>query len=231
ALLLGVMTGEPIDLVEGVRGLRIGVVDELFSRADPAVAAEVHAAVDELRSLGAKVEHVEIPLLEEAGTITQLLLLPEAAEVHLPWMRTQLADYGDDVRARLLAGLLLPATAHVTGLRARRWFCGELSALFDRVDLLAAPAMPVVAPTIGEDGGGGGGGGGHAVALPPRADPVQLALGAGRPPRSERAGGLRRGLAGRPGARRPAARRDDRPPGRAYAPARHRLARAAATSG
>jgi len=150
ALLLGVMTGEPIDLVEGVRGLRIGVIDELFDRADPAVAAEVHAAVDELRRIGAKVEHVEVPLLEEAGTITQLLLLPEAAEVHLQWMRTQLGDYGEDVRARLLAGLLLPATAHVTGLRARRWFCSELSALFDRVDLLAAPEMPVVAPPIGE---------------------------------------------------------------------------------
>jgi aspartyl-tRNA(Asn)/glutamyl-tRNA(Gln) amidotransferase subunit A len=90
-------------------------------------------------------------LLEESGTITQLLMLPEAAEVHLPWMRTHLADYGDDVRARLLAGLLLPATAHVTGLRARRWFCDELSALFDRVDVLAAPEMPIVAPLIGEN--------------------------------------------------------------------------------
>ena len=151
ALLLGALTGEPIELVEGVRGLRIGVIDELFDRADPAVSGQVRGAVEELRGLGAKVEHVEVPLLEEAGTITQLLMLPEAAEVHLPWMRTQLADYGDDVRARLLAGLLLPATAHVTGLRARRWFCDELSALFDRVDLLAAPEMPIVAPLIGEN--------------------------------------------------------------------------------
>ncbi len=148
ALLLSVLSGEPIELAESVRDLRIGVVDELFRRADPAVAAQAHAAVDELRSLGASVESVEVPLLDESGTIGQLLMLPEAAEVHLPWLRTRLADYGDDVRARLLAGLLMPGTAHVTGLRARRWFCDELRNVFERVDLLVHPEMPVVPPRI-----------------------------------------------------------------------------------
>jgi aspartyl-tRNA(Asn)/glutamyl-tRNA(Gln) amidotransferase subunit A len=149
-LLLSALTGEPVELLESVRGLRIGVVDELFRRADLAVAEQVHAAVEELRGLGATVEPVEVPLIEESGTINQLLMLTEAAEAHLPWLRTRLADYGEDVRARLLAGLLLPATAHVTGLRARRWFSDELRRVFERVDLLAAPEMPVVAPPIGE---------------------------------------------------------------------------------
>jgi len=151
ALLLSVLTGEPLELAEGVGGLRIGVVDELFRRADPTVAARAAEAVEELRGLGATVESVEVPLLEEAGTINQLLMLPEAAEVHLPWLRTRLADYGDDVRARLLAGLLMPATAHVTGLRARRWYLGELMKLFERVDVLAAPEMPIVPPRIGDN--------------------------------------------------------------------------------
>ena len=42
-------------------------------------------------------------------------MLPEAAAAHLGWLRTRLADYGADVRARLLAGLLLPSTAYLTG--------------------------------------------------------------------------------------------------------------------
>jgi aspartyl-tRNA(Asn)/glutamyl-tRNA(Gln) amidotransferase subunit A len=151
ALLFAALTGEPCPVEEGFRGLRIGVIEELFERADPAVAAETRAAVDELRALGAAVEPVEMPLLEESGTITQLLMLPEAAEYHLPWLRTRLGDYGDDVRARLLAGLLMPATAHVTGLRARRWFWEGLSKLFDRVDLIVSPEMPIVAPPIGQN--------------------------------------------------------------------------------
>ena len=151
ALLLGALTDEPVELVEDVRGLRIGVIDELFQGADPAVATQVRAAVDELRRLGAAVEPVEVPLLEESGTIAQLLMLPEAAEVHLPWLRAHLDDYGADVRSRLLAGLLLPSTAHVTGLRARRWFLDELRVPFDRFDLLVSPEMPIVAPPIGQN--------------------------------------------------------------------------------
>jgi aspartyl-tRNA(Asn)/glutamyl-tRNA(Gln) amidotransferase subunit A len=150
ALLLSALTGEPLQLPEAVDSLRIGIVGELFRRAEPAVAAQTAEAVDQLRALGATVESVEVPLLEEAGTINQLLMLPEAAEIHLPWLRARLADYGDDVRARLLAGLLMPATAHVTGLRARRWYRSELLKLFERIDVLAAPEMPIVAPPVGQ---------------------------------------------------------------------------------
>jgi aspartyl-tRNA(Asn)/glutamyl-tRNA(Gln) amidotransferase subunit A len=108
-------------------------------------------AIAELVRLGARVERADVPLLEEAGTIQQLMMLPEATSIHLPWLRTRLHDYGDDVRARLLAGLALPATAYPTGLRQRARYCEGLSSVFQRFDLLAAPAMPVVAPRIGED--------------------------------------------------------------------------------
>jgi Asp-tRNA(Asn)/Glu-tRNA(Gln) amidotransferase A subunit family amidase len=66
-------------------------------------------------------------------------------------MRERLADYGPDVRARLLAGLLLPPTAYVTGLRARSWFDDGLRELFESFDLLAAPAMPIIPPPLGQD--------------------------------------------------------------------------------
>jgi aspartyl-tRNA(Asn)/glutamyl-tRNA(Gln) amidotransferase subunit A len=139
------------ELGGGVAGVRIGVVEELFDRAEPAIAERARAAVDELRSLGAEVEPVVVPLLEEAGTIVQALMLPEAAQAHLGWLRTRLADYGSDVRVRLLAGLLLPATAYVTGLRAQRWYLGELRTALDQYDLLAQPALPMLPPRIGEE--------------------------------------------------------------------------------
>ncbi len=135
----------------GASGLRIGVVSQLFERADPDVAACAQSAVEELGRLGALVEPVTIPLLDLAGTILQTIMLPEAAEVHLEWLRTRLPDYGADVRARLLAGLLLPSTAYVTGLRALRWYRDELRQVFERYDLLVQPAMPVVPPRIGEE--------------------------------------------------------------------------------
>lgn len=147
--------GEPCldGIGRGVEGLRIGVVAYLFEDVplDPRVGAAVEAAVSELEGLGASVERLEAPFLRRAEVVQQLVMLPEAAEAHLPWLRTRLADYGADVRARLLAGLLLPASAPITGQRARRALAREARPLFERFDLLAAPEMPIVAPRIGED--------------------------------------------------------------------------------
>jgi aspartyl-tRNA(Asn)/glutamyl-tRNA(Gln) amidotransferase subunit A len=146
ALLLDAIAERGVGLEES-RDLHIGLVTPLLERADPRIAELVEAAAAELGSI----ERVSPPLLDEAGVIQQLIMLPETTTAHLPWLRTRLADYGPDVRARLLAGLLLPATAYPTGLRARRWYIRELKPVLDRFDLLAAPAMPMVAPRIDDD--------------------------------------------------------------------------------
>jgi aspartyl-tRNA(Asn)/glutamyl-tRNA(Gln) amidotransferase subunit A len=141
------------ELEGGVAGLRIGVVAHLFEAdvADERVAAAVEAALGDLAALGAAVERVEAAFLRRAEVVQQLVMLPEAAAAHLGWLRTRLADYGPDVRGRLIAGLLMPASAPITGQRARRALYEEARPLLDRFDLLAAPSMPVVAPRIGED--------------------------------------------------------------------------------
>ena len=124
---------------------RIGIVTRLFDDADPGVAAACEEAA---RSLPGEHVRVELPLLEEIATITQLVMLPEAAAAHLGWLRTRLADYGADVRARLLAGLLLPSTAYLTGRRARSWTRSIWEQELGGFDLLVAPAMPIVAPRL-----------------------------------------------------------------------------------
>lgn len=139
---LEIMAGR--SLPEGP-GRRIGLVTRLFEEADPAVAA---VCEDAARTLPGSHEPVGLPLLDQIATITQLVMLPEAAAAHLGWLRTRLADYGPDVRARLLAGLLLPSTAYLTGLRARRWVRTLWERELGGFDLLVAPAMPIVAPRL-----------------------------------------------------------------------------------
>jgi aspartyl-tRNA(Asn)/glutamyl-tRNA(Gln) amidotransferase subunit A len=124
---------------------RVGILTRLFEEADPEVAAACEEAA---RALPGSHEPVELPLHDEISTITQLVMLPEAADAHLPWLRTRLADYGPDVRARLLAGLLLPSTAYLTGRRARSWVRSLWERELGGFDLLVAPAMPIVAPRL-----------------------------------------------------------------------------------
>lgn len=148
---LAARAGAVDSLSDGIKDTRIGVVGALFEQAiDPPIRAAVEEAVSELTGLGAARTDVEIPLLEEAGTIQQAIMLPEAAAAHLEWLRTRLTDYDPDVRARLLAGLLMPATAYVTGKRARRLYLEGIKELYEHVDLLVAPTMPIVPPRVGE---------------------------------------------------------------------------------
>jgi aspartyl-tRNA(Asn)/glutamyl-tRNA(Gln) amidotransferase subunit A len=142
-LVLEVLADRPLETE--ARDLRIGVVSSLFDRADPEVAEACEKALDQLPG---RAEPVEVPLHEEMGTILQLIMLPEAANVHLKWLRTRLADYGADVRARLLAGLFVPASAYVTGLRARRFAIAEYERRLAEYDLLVAPTMPITAPRL-----------------------------------------------------------------------------------
>jgi aspartyl-tRNA(Asn)/glutamyl-tRNA(Gln) amidotransferase subunit A len=134
----------------GIDGLRVGVVSHLFDEAlvDPRIAAAAESAIAELAALGARIEHVDAGFVRRAEVAQQLVMLPEAAEVHLRWLRTRYAEYGPDVRARLLAGVLLPASAPITGQRARRALVEQARPLFERFDVLVAPQMPVVAPRI-----------------------------------------------------------------------------------
>jgi aspartyl-tRNA(Asn)/glutamyl-tRNA(Gln) amidotransferase subunit A len=143
--LLETMAGAPLGGGRENGALRVGVLTKLFDDAEPAVAELCERAVD---ALPGRKEQVELPLHEEISTITQLIMLPEATNAHLPWLRTKLADYGADVRARLLAGLLLPPTAYVTGLRARRWARSEHERALGAYELLVAPAMPITAPRL-----------------------------------------------------------------------------------
>jgi aspartyl-tRNA(Asn)/glutamyl-tRNA(Gln) amidotransferase subunit A len=138
-------------LGDGVRGLRVGVVTSLVEGADEPVAEAVEAALIELRSLGAELVPVEVPLLEQAGTIQQAMQFPEATEVHTEWLRTRLADYDADVRARLLVGLFVTPEAREAGKRAREAARDGIRRVFEQVELLAAPAMPVLPPRIGSD--------------------------------------------------------------------------------
>lgn len=150
-------SGEPVpaysaELGGGIAGLRVGVVGALFEGAiDGAVAAALRSAVAELARAGARVTEVEIPFLEHFGTAQQAIQFAEATTVHLPWLRSRLAEYGDDVRARLLTGLFLSPETPVIGQRGRRLAHEAFTTAMRDVDLLVAPTMPVLPPRIGED--------------------------------------------------------------------------------
>ena len=78
-----------------------------------------------------------------------LVLQAEAAAVHRTRLYTRPEDLGPDVRLRLQIGEFLMAVDYVQGQRLRRQVAEGFVRLFDRVDVLLLPTLPVPAPPLG----------------------------------------------------------------------------------
>jgi aspartyl-tRNA(Asn)/glutamyl-tRNA(Gln) amidotransferase subunit A len=85
------------------------------------------------------------------------MLWPEAAALHLPWLRERAPDYAKQSRARLLVGLGVPAGLYYEAVRMRAKLFDELlRETFSRCDVLHVPVLKRPVPTAAETDVGGG---------------------------------------------------------------------------
>jgi aspartyl-tRNA(Asn)/glutamyl-tRNA(Gln) amidotransferase subunit A len=133
-----------------VDGLRIGIVDSLFDASDPAVAACVRGAADAFRELGAALTSVELPDAADAVDVCGRLIKAEALAVY----RDDLTNHPDLLEEGTRRRLSLAATTTAFDLahlhaELRRWV-DTMRAVFDVVDLLLLPTIPVEAPAAAD---------------------------------------------------------------------------------
>ena len=132
-------------------GRKIGVPKNFyFEHLDTGVEAAVRKALQVLEDLGASLVEIEVPDIEEFNQVVRLILLAEASSVHHRRLRERREDYGDDVRALLDQGRLIPATDYLDAQRRRREFNAAFYQLLTQVDVIAAPSIAVTAAKIGQ---------------------------------------------------------------------------------
>ncbi len=132
-----------------IQGLRVGLPQDFyFENADAAVAEAVEGMAKTAEGLGARVVQVRLPDVAAVNTIGRVILLAEAAAI----MERDLArrgEFGDDVRALLDQGRLIPATDYVNAQRLRRLKQQEFASVWHEVDCLFTPTTPTSAPRLG----------------------------------------------------------------------------------
>ena len=164
AMLLNAMAGyDPLDpasvdravpdftanLDDGVRGLRIGMPTNYFTeQVQPDILDAWRRAVAELEQLGA--ERVEVTFSESIRPSVSPARMAEAATYHEQWLRERPGDYGADVREALLSASTASAVDFVKSERARASLLVDMREIFERVDVLVTPTLPVTATPIGE---------------------------------------------------------------------------------
>ena len=131
----------------GVAGLRIGVPHtRLLDRVQSDVGNAFSKAVDVLQQSGGTLVEIELPW-PDAVTNTRA----ETLLFHRDWLRERAADYGDEIRPGLEQALRANPTAldHVQHLRERARLAVEMRRLFQTIDVLVTPTVPVTATPIG----------------------------------------------------------------------------------
>lgn len=168
AAILGVIAGEdkhdPTTLVDPVpdylaslsghvRGLTIGIDRRFISdEIDAEVVAAVTAAEAVLASLGARIRDIAMPPTAKLVQGWIPFCSVETALAHRETYPRYSHAYGPDLAALIEQGLAVTGTELGAIYHERLAFSGALKAVFETVDLILVPTMPVPVPSLAKMG-------------------------------------------------------------------------------
>ncbi len=104
-----------------------------------------------LGELGAVISEVSWPMFHDSMAIASTIQMSEATAYHSDLIKAHGPRIYPPVRLRLEAGFFISAIDYIQAQRARALFYHQSLRLFEKVDLLAGPTVPVTAFKIGLD--------------------------------------------------------------------------------
>ncbi|MDQ6665865.1 MAG: amidase family protein [Acidobacteriota bacterium] len=132
-----------------IRGLRIGWPENYyFERVDSCVKTAVERMGSLAESLGAAIIPVRVPDISAINTVGRVILMSEAS-AFFDTLGANRDQFGADVLSLYDQGRLLAATDYVNAQRLRRMMQREFAKLWDGIDCLFTPTVPMGAPPIG----------------------------------------------------------------------------------
>ena len=161
---------------EDLAGVRIGVPTKLLDQGvEPGVRASFDASLEVAEGLGASVSEVELPHAHH-GLPAYYLIAPAEASANLArfdgvryglrleepgdtvvdmYGRTRSSGFGAEVKRRIMLGTYVLSAGYYdayygTALKVRTLIRQDFDRAFGDVDVIAMPASPTVAFTIGE---------------------------------------------------------------------------------
>ena len=139
------------ELARSIRGMRIGIDRAYVSDGiDEQVVGAVQEAEKVLASLGAKIREVSIPPTGKLLRGWIPLCAVETAVAHKETYPTLAAEYGPALAELIEHGRTVTSLELGEILHERLTFTGALAALFQEVELLLLPTMPVPVPSLAQ---------------------------------------------------------------------------------
>ncbi|MFY9136639.1 amidase [Zwartia sp.] len=129
------------DLKLGVKGLRIGFIRHFHEKdeiAHPDVTRALNEACQVFRDLGAEVNDMTLPSLQEFSAAQKIILMSEGWAIHAQNLRERPQDYAEMSRRKLMCGAFLSAGDYVQAMQMRGALIDRVNHAFKNVDILLA---------------------------------------------------------------------------------------------
>jgi aspartyl-tRNA(Asn)/glutamyl-tRNA(Gln) amidotransferase subunit A len=143
-------------LREDVKGMVVGVprdyINACAPRTDSMVLKLVDKAIDDLKSLGARIEEVKVPTLHLATIANAVIYYNEFWAAHKSDAAWVLKNGAAQRRARIYLGILTNSADYIQAQRVRSRVRAEFAEVFNRVDCLALPCQAGPAPLVKDVG-------------------------------------------------------------------------------
>lgn len=141
------------DCCDRLDGVTIGLdCNYAFETADPQVEAALNAAIKVLRDLGAQLIEVTVPPCADLAASWTVLCGVEAALVHQKAFEVRPEDFGPGLRFLMQEAATVSPMAVARGCQRRLEFTSALATMFEGIDALLIPTIPMLLPSLEEIG-------------------------------------------------------------------------------
>jgi len=135
-----------------IKKLRVGLPGEEFLEPlQEDVRKLFWSSLEKLEGEGWQILKLDFKYFEHVSACRYVILLTEAASFHSDWLRENPELYSEELRHRLMLGLLVPSDVYLKAQRARKVLIREFLRAMKGLDLVACPTTSVTAPKIGEE--------------------------------------------------------------------------------
>ena len=134
-----------------LEGLRVGVYWKYFEHADPEIVAKCKAAVAQLQSLGATLDEIKIPELEDTRVAHAVSIMAEMSASLGVDVDKHFDEFNPETLLPLAVGYNLTAVDYINARKQCTRAIESLKHIFKSVDIIVTPATACTAPTIDPD--------------------------------------------------------------------------------
>ena len=133
-----------------INKLVIGVEEDYFFKdVDSDIEKRIRDQIQALADQGATVKTVSIPSLAYSEWAELATSLSEASAIHHDDLINRADDFGDDIRFLFELGEVFSSVDYLQAQQVRRQIKQDFAKALEEVDVIIAPTLPVMPPTIG----------------------------------------------------------------------------------